>query len=466
MASQPNILFLFTDDQRFDTIRALGNRAIHTPNIDYLVQNGTAFTEAHIMGGSSGAVCMPSRAMMLTGRYLYRILGEGQQIPPEHMQMPEWFRQAGYTTFGTGKWHNGPASYARAFTDGGEIFFGGMDDHWNVAACHFSPTGEYPEPRPHRFPWHLDDWRTIEFPYDHSQRGVHSTDLFADTVRDFLLKHDTEQPFFAYVSFMAPHDPRTMPHRFLTQYDPDAVALPENYMPEHPFDNGALNTRDESLEAWPRRPQRIQHHLREYYAMITHLDDALGRVLDALKATGQFDNTIIVLAGDNGLALGQHGLMGKQSNYEHSVHVPLVMMGPGIPRGETRDTLCYVLDIFPTLCDLTGQPVPASVQGRSLMPVLAEPDHAVRDLLHFAYTDLQRSVRDRRYKLIEYAVGAARVTQLFDLHQDPRELTNLADDPAHAATLARLRQALQLWREELGDSGEQGQRFWAKYDAQ
>ena len=464
MASAPNILFLFTDDQRFDTIRALGNDQIYTPNMDYLVQNGTAFTQAYIMGGSSGAVCMPSRAMMLTGRYLYRIQDEGQAIPPEYVMLPEVFRQAGYATFGTGKWHNGAESYARAFTDGGEIFFGGMDDHWNVAACDFRPSGQYPDPTPHVFPWHLDEWRTIEFPYDHTHRGYHSTELFADTVRDFLLWHDTEQPFFAYVPFMAPHDPRTMPQRFLTQYDPEAISLPENYMAEHPFDNGALATRDETLEDWPRRPERIRRHLREYYAMITHLDDAIGRILDALKATRQFENTIIVLAGDNGLALGQHGLMGKQNVYEHSVHVPLVMMGPGIPRGETRDTLCYLLDIFPTLCELTGQPIPATVDGRSLVPVFAQPDVAVRDMLHFAFTDLQRSVRTRRYKLIEYVVGESRVTQLFDLHADPAERNNLAGEPAYGEVLMQLRRELRRWQTELGDHQAQGQRFWQQIE--
>ena len=217
METQPNVLFLFTDDQRYDTIRALGNKEILTPNMDYLVRNGTAFTNAYIMGGSSGAVCMPSRAMLLTGRYLYHIEQEGQQIPEDHIMIPEVFKDAGYATFGTGKWHNGTASYARSFTQGAEIFFGGMDDHWNVAASDFDPTGKYPEPKPHAFPWHPDEWKTIEFPYDHTHRGYHSTDLFADTVKSFLLQHDTDRPFFAYVPFMAPHDPRTMPQQYLFQ---------------------------------------------------------------------------------------------------------------------------------------------------------------------------------------------------------------------------------------------------------
>src|SRR5262245_42450882 len=126
----PSILFFFTDDQRYDTIHALGNRRIVTPAIDSLVDTGTAFTHAHIMGGSVGAVCMPSRAMLMTGRTLYRIQREGQEIAPGQVMLGEVLRRAGYATFGTGKWHNGSGSYARSFSNGAEIFFGGMEDHW------------------------------------------------------------------------------------------------------------------------------------------------------------------------------------------------------------------------------------------------------------------------------------------------------------------------------------------------
>ncbi|MFW5893602.1 MAG: sulfatase-like hydrolase/transferase [Verrucomicrobiota bacterium] len=148
MTQAKNILFLFTDDQRFDTIAALGNPAIHTPNLDRLVARGTAFTRAHIPGGTSSAVCMPSRAMLHTGRNLFDLLGQGETIPADHTLLGEALQQAGYTTFGTGKWHNGPESFARSFNDGAEIFFGGMDDHWNVPACDYDPSGRYDNRRP------------------------------------------------------------------------------------------------------------------------------------------------------------------------------------------------------------------------------------------------------------------------------------------------------------------------------
>ena len=189
--------------------------------------------------------------------------------------------------------------------------------------------------------------------------------------------------------------------------------------------------------------------------MISHLDAELGRVIDALRATGELDDTIIVFAGDNGLALGQHGLMGKQSTYDHSVHVPLLMAGPGIPRGVRRATLCYLLDIYPTLCELLDVAVPESVEGRSLRPALKEHGAVVRDHLHFAYQDLQRAVTDGRFKLIEYVVGEERHTQLFDHADDPRELRNLAHETAHGDTLQRLRTRLREWRELWGDTADQ-----------
>ncbi|MCB9159406.1 MAG: sulfatase-like hydrolase/transferase [Caldilineaceae bacterium] len=465
MANQrPNILVLFTDDQRFDTIAALGNDAIHTPHMDRLVARGTTFRRAYIMGGSNAAVCMPSRAMLMTGRYLYRLQGAGQTIPPDHVMLPQLLRDHGYVTGGIGKWHNSPPAYARAFSTGAEIFFGGMDDHWNVPACDFDPTGQYPAPRPQPLDLGVEIV-TEQKVFDHVTRGVHSSELFGDAAVDFLRTHDKAAPFMLYVAFMAPHDPRTMPREFLELYDPDAVDLPPNFMAAHPFDNGEMDVRDEGLAAKPRDPAEIRRHIAEYYAMISHLDAQIGRVLDALEETGQADNTIIVFAGDNGLALGRHGLMGKQSLYDHSVHVPLILAGPGIPAGAQTDDYAYLLDIYPTLCDLLGVDTPASVDGMSLVPVLRGTGSG-RDQLVFAYRDVQRAIQDDRFKLIEYCVDGVRTTQLFDLARDPWELENLADDPTHAARVDALRTELRRqWQTVYGDDQAQGQAFWETYDS-
>lgn len=460
---RPNILFFFTDDQRFDTIRGLGYDHIATPNLDQLVERGVAFTRAYIMGGSCGAVCMPSRAMLMTGRTLYHIERQGQGIPDEHVLLGEALQHAGYVTFGTGKWHNGPTSYARSFTTGAEIFFGGMDDHWNVPACDFDPTGRYDSIHPVV----RDPWRSNELARrhcDHITPGKHSSELFADAAIDFLQGYDSDAPFLAYLSFMAPHDPRTMPRQYLEMYDPRKVDLPLSFLPEHPFDNGELWVRDEELAPWPRTPDEIRRHNAEYYAMITHLDAQIGRVLRALEATGRAEDTIIVLAGDNGLAIGRHGLMGKQSLYDHSVHVPLLISGPGIPRGGESEAYCYLLDIYPTLCDLAGVPVPRTVEGKSLVPAL-RGDDPIRDVLLFAYRGVQRAIQDRQFKLIEYVVEGQRTTQLFSLGSDPWEIENLADDGAYADRLAALRGELARWRDEMDDTQPgQGEDFWSGLD--
>ena len=440
---RPNVVFFFTDDQRFDTIAALGNKEIITPNMDYLVRNGTTFTNAYIMGSISGAVCAPSRGMMMTGRTLFR-LPLGYIVPwkaePDqrgicpYPTFPEIFREAGYRTFVTGKQHNGSQKVAKGFTDGGKIFFGGMSDHLKTMVYDFDPTGEYPMNK--------------EYPGE-----KFSSQMFSDAAIDFLNDYNADNPFLMYISYTAPHDPRMAPQEYQYMYEADKITLPKNFMPEHPFDNGELKIRDEKLAPWPRTPVEIRRHIAEYYAMITHLDAQIGRVIKKLKETGQYENTIIIFAGDNGLALGQHGLMGKQNLYEHSVHVPLIMSGPGIGKGQKRDAFCYLLDIFPTLCQLCEIEIPKSVEGHSLAGVIKKPKHIIREDLLFAYLDIQRAVRDKRYKLIEYSVNGMRTTQLFDLNEDPRELHNLADDPKHRKNLNRLRKKIARWK-ELDDKGQ------------
>ena len=439
---KPNILFLFTDDQRFDTIRALGNKYIFTPNMDSLVKNGTTFTNSYIMGGQSAAVCMPSRAMLMTGRHLFHLENNGQNIPPGHTTMPEAFRKAGYTTFGTGKQHNSTQTFARGFSAGDKIFFGGMSDHYKVPIRDFDPAGKYPKEK-------------IYF-----ENGIHSSELFSDAAVRFLQSYKDDSPFFLYISYTAPHDPREMPEKYLNMYDPEKIPLPENFLPRHPFDNGELEVRDENLAPRPRTPEEIRKHLAAYYSMITHVDDRIGRVLTALKETGHAENTIIVFSGDNGLAVGQHGLMGKQNVYEHSVHVPLVINGPGISEGEKRGDFCYLFDIFPTLCDLTGLPVPESVDGISLASAIRGETRKPRDSLFFAYKNFQRSVRTDRWKLILYNVNGVKTTQLFDLVNDPRETTNLAGEPEYAGHIRELTILMQNWIKKTGDKVDLDQPGW------
>jgi arylsulfatase A-like enzyme len=298
---------------------------------------------------------------------------------------------------------------------------------------------------------------------DHIHCGHHSTDLLGGTACRFVRDYQGAAPFFLYLAFLAPHDPRTMPEEFRAQYDGARLELPPNCYPEHPFDNGDLRVRDELLAPLPRTPENTRRHLAEYYAMIAHLDHQVGRLLDALAATGRLDDTYIVLAGDNGLALGQHGLFGKQSLYDHSVRVPLLISGPGLPANQRCATPAYLLDIYPTLCELLGLPTPASVEGRSLVPQLHQPAAPGREQLYLAYQGCQRGLRRGHHKLIEYVVGGRHaMTQLFDLAADPWEQHNLAADPAHATLLASLRQALREERDRWDDRATKwGQTFWS-----
>jgi arylsulfatase A-like enzyme len=436
-AARPNILFLFSDDQCFSTLNALGNPEVRTPNLDRLVAGGTSFTRCCIMGGTIGAVCAPSRAMLMTGQTLFHV--DASIVRPENSPesrkkpfdlFPEVLRKSGYTTFATGKWHNGPKLWARCFSKGENIFFGGMSDHDKVPVHDFDPAGEYPAAKRHI---------AKQF----------SSELFSDSAIRFLRSQKPGDPFCAYVAYTAPHDPRMAPKEYAEMYDPKKISLPKNFLPEHPFDNGEMKVRDEQLAPWPRTPEIVREHIAAYYAMITHLDANIGRVLKALEETGHARNTIVVFASDNGLAVGQHGLLGKQNLYDHSVRVPLVIGGPGLPRGQRADTFCYLLDIFPTLCDLTGTAVPATVEGRSLRKALRDPKARLRESTFHAYRHFQRAVRTDAWKLIRYNVGGKRTTQLFDMQADPWETRNMAE--TNPARVKELNALLQDWMRRTDD---------------
>ncbi|WKN45002.1 sulfatase-like hydrolase/transferase [Tunicatimonas pelagia] len=441
-SARPNVMLLLTDDQRAGTINALGNTEVITPHLNSLVRRGTTFRQATIMGAMNGAVCAPSRAMLMTGRSLWQIDPGGHSVDSAHHTLPEYLGRQGYRTFHTGKWHNGKASFARSFTGGKHIFFGGMSDHYRVPLHPFDSSGVYPDAAVY-----FDTTR-------------HSTDLYAEAAVAFLASYSGKSPFFLSVAFQAPHDPRQVPQSYLDLYDTARLSVPVNFLPEHPCDNGELDIRDEWTEPTPRSRASIKGHLRDYYAMITHLDDAIGRIVAALRANDQLENTIIVLAGDNGLALGQHGLMGKQNLYEHSIGVPLVITGPGIAAHRTSDAFVYLSDVYPTLCEWLGMEVPASVTMPSFAVVLRPKESGGRSSSVHAYKNFQRALRTDQYKLIGYNVGGQTHWQLFDRWQDPYETDNLAERSAYASQVQQLRQQLQSQLRSMGDSVDFTQPGW------
>lgn len=428
---RPNILVLFSDDHRFDTIHALNNPVIRTPNLDRLCARGTAFTQATIMGGNQPAVCVPSRAMLMTGQSLYHAVAAFDGKRAFHL-FPKHFAAHGYTTFGAGKWHNGPKLFQQAFQSGGPVMFGGMNDHYNTPVHAFNPSGEYPPEAATRSP-------------------KHSSELFADGLIGFLQSHDRNKPFCAYLAFTAPHDPRQAPPEWLAKYPPSGIKLPPNFLPQHPFDNGELEIRDEKLLPHPRTTEAVKQEIAAYYALISHMDHQIGRILDALDKSEHAANTVIVFAGDNGLAVGQHGLLGKQNLYEHSIRVPLIVAGPGIRRGRRSEALVYTYDIFPTLCQLAAIPVPATVEGASFAGALQDSRFSGRSDTFHAYRGYMRAVRTPAHKLILTTVRGHTTRQLFDLKQDPWEMHNLADAQVEAPRVAKLEAALRKWQERVDD---------------
>jgi arylsulfatase A-like enzyme len=415
--TKPNILILFTDDHSYNAVGGLGNKIVKTPNIDKLIKEGTAFTKASCLGGKHGALCVVSRAGIMTGRYLNSLKGSADVIPTEQIMMPEHLKKHGYTTFATGKWHNNKEAHVRAFDNADNIFWGGMNfpkegGHEHTPMSHFDPTGKYP--------------KEAQFKADN-----YSSTAFADAAIAYLNKNkDSQQPFFAYVAFTSPHDPRIPPPPYDKMYDPKDMPLPKNFLPQHPFDNGEMEVRDEKLLPTPRTPDMIKKEIALYYGMITEVDAQIGRILTALKTNGQDKNTLIIFAGDNGLAMGSHGLIGKQSVYDHSMRIPLVLVGANIPKNKKNVALASLSDIFPTVCSYLNIEKPTSSEGKNLLEAINNPKKVFRENMYYKYRDIQVAVRTHdNWKLIKYNVTGVEHTQLFNLNKDPYETKNLAENP-------------------------------------
>ncbi|MBN1278118.1 MAG: sulfatase-like hydrolase/transferase, partial [Deltaproteobacteria bacterium] len=334
-------------------------------------------------------------------------------------------------TFGTGKWHNEKSAFEASFQKGKSVFLGGMANHFNVPCNDIGADGKlYP-----------------------STKDGFSTDIFADAAIEFITSYPTgkrEAPFFCYVAFTAPHDPYSPRHDFIGRYNPDSIPLPGNFLPLHPFAFDDLTVRDENLSPWPRTPEIIREALSDYYGLITHLDERVGDIIQSLKDNGLCSNTIIVFAADNGLAIGSHGLLGKQNLYEHSMKVPLIIAGPGIPEGEISDALVYLFDLFPTLSELCSVSLPVNIDGKSLMPIITgESDH-IRKTLFTAYRNTVRAVRSDKWKLIRYP--ERNYSQLFDLEKDPLELNNLSSDSMYRSNYELLMNELLAWQIAANDT--------------
>ena len=437
---QPSVLLIVTDDQRPDAIRALGNDVVRTPNLDRLVAEGTTFTRAI----TASPICVASRAELLTGRNGLQNGNDDFGFSPK-AGVPSWasvMRDAGYETCYVGKWHTRgrPSTHGYTRTEG--LFGPGTRRPltWPLDWKEMPVTGYVG--------WVFQTDEGTQFP----ERGVGLTPTisedFADAAVGFL-EEPRDGPFFLHVNFTAPHDPLFTPPGLEALYDPADVPLPTNFASRHPFDHGNFEGRDEKLYHWPRTTEETRKGLAVYYAVISHLDAHVGRLLKTLETTGQENETLVIFTSDHGLAMGSHGLRGKQNMYQHSIGVPLIFRGPNIDRDRRTTAQCYLRDLYPTVCDVAGITIPETVQGRSLKPVLDGETDQIYDAVYGYFRDSQRMIRTDEWKYVVYPqVGRE---QLFHLNDDPDELRNLADDPAQTEVRADLQQRLNEWRQSCND---------------
>lgn len=454
-AGKPNFLFIIVDDQSPFDLKAYDPKStLDTPNIDRMAKEGLVLDAAHQQGGWSGAVCVCSRTMVMTGRTLWHIPGasgkknkrDGQLVPKgiEDSSLPAVFNKAGYETVRTCKQGN---SY---------------------------------EPANKQF----------QIRHDATKRGgtaESGSEWHGDQVMNYLNdreKQEAKKPFLIYYGFSHPHDVRDGTPELLAKYgavnftdknslppaNPKQPALPVNWLPGHPFPHGHPRLRDEVAVSgvWEKRDERtIRNELGREFACSENIDIQIGRVLKKLEETGELENTYVIYTSDHGMAIGRHGLQGKQNLYEHTFRVPYIVMGPGVKKGRAAGNI-YLLDTLATLCDLAGIPAPETNEGASFKEVLTGGRQTVRDTLYGAYSGGTkpgiRCVKNGDWKLIKYDAmeGSVRETQLFNLAENPNEflaehkrenpqLTDLAENPDHAAKLAEMEALLFSEMKRLND---------------
>lgn len=466
----PNILFLFADDQTYTSIHALGNEQIITPNLDRLVQNGTTFTHAYNMGGWNGAICLASRAMIVSGRALWRANAFKQNwVNGDSLEStwPKLMEKAGYRTYMSGKWHvDAPAD--SIFQTARHIRPGMPPDVRNNEAIRKRVQAQLLEagrrdledrmPLGYNRPLSEDDdsWSPSDTIFGGFwQGGKHWSEVLKDDALDYLADaKQHEEPFFMYLAFNAPHDPRQAPQEYQDMYRLEDIPLPESWLPEYPYMRemgSGPGLRDEDLAPYPRTELAIKTHLKEYYAIITHLDAQIGKILDALEASGQADNTYIFFSADHGLSVGRHGLIGKQSLFDHSIRPPMMVVGPDIPKGQKVDADVYLQDIMATSLELAGVPKPSYVNFNSFLPLArGTQTQSNYPAIYGAYEkNSQRMIRKDGFKLIVYPRAEKKL--LFDMNKDPQEMHDLADLPEYAEKVAELSAALQQLQQDMGD---------------
>ncbi len=452
--SRPNILFLMADQLRADCLGAAGNAVIRTPNLDRLAAAGVLFRHAY----SSTPTCTPARAALLTGQspWSHGMLGYGAVAERYAVEMPRLLRQAGYHTVGIGKMHWSPARALHGFhqTILDESTPLELEEARRNGAVSLPPVrtdyeswffSQAPDQSPFATGLLWNDYRAR--PYALPEQ-LHPTVWTGETAVRFLNSYQRPEPFFLKVSFLRPHSPYDPPERFLRLYDGAAL-------PPAEVGNWAARYRapsDASNEPWHGDfgPAQVRQSRAGYYGSASHVDEQVGRILEALDRRGMLDSTLILMAADHGDMLGDQHLWRKSYAYEASARIPMLVRWPegllSARRGQTLAPPVEIRDILPTFLDAAGAPVPEAVEGRSLLGLIRHPEGDWRefiDLEHdvcYSPENHWNALTDGRRKFIFHAQTGEE--QFFDLEADPRELQDLAGRPERAAEV-------RLWRGRL-----------------
>lgn len=466
--NRPNIIFISVDDMK-PWLSAYGDTLAHTPNMDRLAAMGTTFNNAYCQIALSG----PTRSSILTGLNpdhtgVWWLMGSFRKNNPDIVSMPEALKNNGYETVGVGKVYH-PLKDKTVKDD---------PKSWSL-----------PYVKTQGATYALANGRVATECADVPDNGYIDGVIAEEAVKTLKKLKKGDKPFFLAVGFKKPHLPFCAPKKYWDMYEREAMPVAKyqdmasdgceyayhnslevkGYSDIPPFES-YVDTKHLDTETQKRL-------LHAYYACVSYTDAQIGKILDALEENKLSDNTIVVLYGDHGYHLGDHGLWNKMTNFEQATHVPLMIAAPGMKKGVKSDAMVEFLDVFPTLAELTGTPHPQQLDGVSLVPVLKNPKAKVKDYIMSQYsrtttedytissdTDLEGkaeylendimgyAIRDKRYRLVQWTKGFKTympfdkskviACELFDYEIDPLETKNLANDPAYAKIVKRLEKQL------------------------
>lgn len=400
-----NILIIESDDQSNQAVGAFGNPSIQTPSIDLLAEDGTSFTSAYNMGCWAPAVCVPSRTMLLYGKYLWKSQKITKKNAPE--SFPETLKNNGYSTYMTGKWHA----------------------YGNEAKDVFEQTGTITEGQ-------LKTYNT--------DKG-HITDITAKEAVDYIKSYKDDKPFLVYVAFNAPHVPRQTEKKYYDLYPSENIILPPSVI-----DGDSLNTNIKyQYTRNPLRAKTMKNRVQQNNAMVTHMDERIGNIISTLKEKGIYDDTIIVFMSDHGISFGENGVAGKVCVYEPSVTAPLIIKAPKMIANKKIKNRVYLQDVFPTLLDMLAIQSPENIDFKSLSPIVEE-NKDTRTSIYLAMFYDQRAIIKDNKKLILFPETSD--LELYDLEKDPWETTNLKNQKNAIPIIKNLMKDFKNWQLKTKDT--------------